>query len=118
MVPFAFAVRESKASPSSTRAVSTCNRFGDSAQAPTSTRRERRDRRTCPVSDSALLCSTYSLSDAEHVALAVPEPSPSLADALARIVPFDLRDAIHGLEARQVVLLKHHATRPKHGNSG
>src|SRR5262249_7249159 len=53
--------------------------------------------------------SPHWLAEAEQVALAIFEPGSSFANAFARIVPLDVGDAVHGLEAGQVVFLKKHA---------
>src|SRR6266511_4305708 len=53
------------------------------------------------------------LADREQVALAVSEPSGSLADALARIVVVDLREPVDRPHPWQVVLLEHHASGPE-----
>src|SRR3954468_13294266 len=50
----------------------------------------------------------HPLADAEHVALAVAEPAGTLAArVLARVVAIDVRDAVHGAQARHVDLLEH-----------
>jgi hypothetical protein len=46
------------------------------------------------------------LADAEKVPFAVPEPRALLSDALARIVPCDRGDAVHGPYPGDVVFLE------------
>src|SRR5262249_20601574 len=65
-----------------------------------------------------LRSSWHRLAEAEQGALAVFKPSGSLTHTLARIVPLDIGDPIHCLQARQVVFLKDHTTRSERGYSG
>ena len=52
------------------------------------------------------------------IALAVAEPRGALARALARVVALDVGDAVDRLQAREVVLLEHHAAAPQLGDGG
>src|SRR5919106_539169 len=55
----------------------------------------------------------HGLADAEQIAFAVVEPHPPLADALGRVVPLDLGDAVDGPQPRHVVFLEHDTPGPQ-----
>ena len=92
-----------------------CWRPADSWHA---TRAETRGRDRLPSrATGSRRSSPYRLAEAQQVPLAVSEPGASLADALARVVSLDCGDAIHSLQARQVVLFEDDAASPERRDS-
>src|SRR5919106_6790463 len=76
--------------------------------------------RGCRTNPQRRAClSANRLADPEQVPLAVAEPGGALAlAALARVVPLDLRDPVHGPQSRQVDLLELNAAPTQLGHGG
>jgi hypothetical protein len=59
-------------------------------------------------------CLSDRLPNAEEIALAIPEPGASFAHtSLGRVISFDFRDPIDGLDTGQIVFFEHDSAAPQ-----